>query len=132
MNKCIFIGNLSKDVELSFAKSSSTAIGKFGLALQRQKKDDPADFINCIAFGKTAETIANYLSKGSKVALECRVQTGSYDAKDGTKRYTTDFIVDRFEFIGVAAKTENNNKKSFAGASFEEDFTPVDDGDMPF
>lgn len=133
MNKVVLIGNLTKDVDLSFAAGSGTAVGRFTVAVARMKKGE-SDFPNCISFGKTAETIAQYFFKGSKIAIEGHIQTGSYDAKDGTKRYTTDVIVDRFEFVGQAnnnnqSNTSNNN---FNQNNFEDEMTPVDDGDMPF
>ena len=141
MNKVILIGRLTKDPELRFAAGSGTAVSRFTVAVNRQFKRDETDFINCVAFGKTAETISQYLSKGRQIALTGSIRTGSYDAQDGTKRYTTDVAVDSFEFIGskdsagsnsdYSAPASNNND-SFGGASFGDDITPVDDGDMPF
>ncbi len=133
MNKVVLIGNLTKDVDLSFAAGSGTAVGRFTVAVARMKKGE-SDFPNCISFGKTAETIAQYFFKGSKIAIEGHIQTGSYDAKDGTKRYTTDVIVDRFEFVGQANNNNQSNTSSnnFNQNNFEDEMTPVDDGDMPF
>lgn len=135
MNKVVLIGNLTKDVDLSFAAGSGTAVGRFTVAVARVKKGE-SDFPNCISFGKTAETIAQYFFKGSKIAIEGHIQTGSYDAKDGTKRYTTDVIVDRFEFVGSGQGNNNNqsntSSNNFNQNSFEAEMTPVDDGDMPF
>lgn len=133
MNKVVLIGNLTKDVDLSFAAGSGTAVGRFTVAVARMKKGE-SDFPNCISFGKTAETIAQYFFKGSKIAIEGHIQTGSYDAKDGTKRYTTDVIVDRFEFVGQANNNNQSNTSSnnFNQNNFEDEMTPVDDGDCPF
>lgn len=131
MNKCIMCGNITKNIELRFAAGSGNAVARFSVALQRMKKDDGADFINCVAFGKTAETINQYLGKGSKILFEGHVQTGSYDNKEGIKVYTTDFIVDRFEFVGGKAGETSTNKAN-SKSTFEEDMTVVDDGDMPF
>lgn len=135
MNKVVLIGNLTKDVDLSFAAGSGTAVGRFTIAVARMKKGE-SDFPNCISFGKTAETIAQYFFKGSKIAIEGHIQTGSYDAKDGTKRYTTDVIVDRFEFVGSGQGNNNNqgntSSNNFSQNSFEDEMVPVDDGDMPF
>ena len=100
MNKVILIGRLTRDPELNFAAGSGTAVTRFSLAVTRPFKKDETDFINCIAFGKTGETIAQYLTKGRQLAVTGSIRTGSYDAKDGTKRYTTDIVVDSFEFIG--------------------------------
>ncbi|MDB1923374.1 single-stranded DNA-binding protein [Clostridium tertium] len=134
MNKVILLGRLTKDPELNFAAGSGTAVTRFGLAVKRPFKKDETDFINCIAFGKTGETIAQYLTKGRQLAVIGSIRTGSYDAKDGTKRYTTDIVVDSFEFIGQGNNNKNNNtnQNNFGGMDFEEDMTPVDDGDMPF
>ena len=72
------------------------------------KKEDGADFINIVAFGKQAELIANSLHKGSPILIEGRIQTGSYDNKEGKKTYTFDIVVNRFEFLG---KKEDNNQQ---------------------
>ncbi len=152
MNKVILIGRLTKDPELNFAAGSGTAVTRFSLAVTRPFKKDETDFINCIAFGKTGETIAQYLTKGRQLAVTGSIRTGSYDAKDGTKRYTTDVVVDSFEFIGSGnnggagrdqgsynngfgssnMNSDYSNSSNSFGGNFEEDMTPVDDGDMPF
>jgi len=149
MNKVVLIGRLTKDPELRFAAGSGNAVSRFTVAVNRQFKREETDFINCVAFGKTAETISQYLTKGSQIALTGSIRTGSYDAQDGTKRYTTDVAVESFEFIGSRG---NNNADSFndgfnnsnsnysnapkndpfGGGDFDNDITPVDDGDMPF
>ena len=151
MNKVILIGRLTRDPELNFAAGSGTAVTRFSLAVTRPFKKDETDFINCVAFGKTGETIAQYLTKGRQLAITGNIRTGSYDAKDGTKRYTTDVVVESFEFIGSgngsgAGRDQgfndnfgasnnsgySNPSNNFGGMNFEEDMTPVDDGDMPF
>lgn len=127
MNKCIFIGNLTKDPDLAFTPSGM-AVCKFGLALNDGYGDKKTvSYINCVVFGKTAEATANYTNKGSKVAIESRVQTGSYDKKNGGgKVYTTDFIVDRIEFL--------SKREEFNGYTPQEDdiFEPVEDSEIPF
>lgn len=138
MNKVVLIGRLTKDPELKFAAGSGMAISRFTVAVNRQFKKDETDFINCVAFGKTAETIAQYFTKGRQIAVAGNIRTGSYDAQDGTKRYTTDVAVESFEFIGSngQADTQGNTQEntSFDGGwDMEADITPVDDmGDMPF
>lgn len=138
MNKVILIGRLTRDPELNFAAGTGTAVCKFSLAVARPFKKDETDFINCIAFGKTGETIAQYITKGRQVAVTGSIRTGSYDAKDGTKRYTTDIIVDSFEFIGNSNGNNNNQSNTsyqdsnFDQGGFYEDMAPVDDGDCPF
>lgn len=138
MNKVLLIGRLTRDPELNYAAGTGTAVCKFNLAVARPFKKDETDFINCIAFGKTGETIAQYITKGRQLAVTGSIRTGSYDAKDGTKRYTTDVVVDSFEFIG-SSKNDNqgsnnsfNQDSNFGSMSFEEDMAPVDGEDMPF
>ena len=138
MNKVVLIGRLTKDPELRYAAGSGTAVTRFTIAVNRQFKKDEADFINCVAWNKTAETISQYLTKGRQIAVTGSIRTGSYDAQDGTKRYTTDVAVESFEFIGNngQANTQGNTQEntSFDGDwDMEADITPVDDmGDMPF
>lgn len=146
MNSVVLVGRLTKDIELRFAAGSGKAVAKFTLAVNRDYKNQEgkydADFINCLAFDKRAETLSQYLSKGSQVAIKGKIQTGSYDAQDGTKRYTTEILIESFDFIGTnnanSNNTNNNNNTNAAtgnndafGSAYD-DITPVDDGDMPF
>lgn len=99
MNKVILIGRLTKDPEVHTTEKSTVA--RFTLAVDRRFKQDggqAADFISCVAFGKTAEFISKYIHKGVKIALEGRIQTGDYTDKDGIKHYTTDVIAEAVEF----------------------------------
>ena len=138
MNKAILIGRLTKDPELRYAAGSGTAVCRFTLAVARQFKKDETDFINCIAFNKQGEAIAQYVTKGRQLAVIGNIRTGSYDGQDGIKRYTTDILVESFEFIGnsnngnVNTNNQNNdywNMSTDNGFGVEE---PIDDGDMPF
>lgn len=136
MNKVVLIGRTTKSPELRYAPGSGTAVCRFTLAVQRPFKKDEADFINCVAFGKTGENIAQYILKGRQVAISGRIQTGSYDLNDGNKRYTTDVIVETFEFIGNSNTNNQGNSGAWNqpedtgnGFGYEE---PIDDGDMPF
>jgi single-strand DNA-binding protein len=115
------------------------AVGRFTLAVDRQFKRDgepTADFISIIAFGKTAELCERYLSKGRQVAIEGRIQTGSYTNKEGNKVYTTDVIAARVEFIGSSAKNGQSSNQDPAGTSADMDipegFSEIDDDDIPF
>ena len=136
MNKVVLIGRLTKDPDLRYAPGSGTAVGRFTVAVNRRKKEDGADFINCVAFGKTAETISQYLTKGRQIAVIGSIRTGSYDAQDGTKRYTTDVAVESFEFVGSNGQANNqgsNNTDAFSEFGGFDDVTPADDmGDCPF
>lgn len=98
MNKVLLIGNLTKSVEIRYTQTG-IAVANFTLAVKRETKNEETDFINCIAYNKTAELISKYLDKGSKVSVDGRIQTGSYENKEGKKIYTTDVIVDKVEFL---------------------------------
>ena len=111
MNKVIVIGRLVKDPELKYAPSSGTAICNFNVAVNRYRKEkEVTSFIPCTVFGKQAENLAQYMSKGRQIAIEGNIKTGSYTAKDGTKRYTTDINVEKFDFIGSANGNGNNQE----------------------
>ncbi len=101
MNKIFLCGRLTKDIDVRITQTG-TAVGSFNLAVDRKPTKDgkrETDFISCRAWGKTAEVMSKYLGKGRKVLLEGRIQTGSYTAKDGSKRYTMDVVVEEFEFV---------------------------------
>ena len=136
MNKVVLIGRLTKDPELRYAAGSGTAVCRFTVAITRQFNKDETDFINCVSFGKTGETIAQYITKGRQIAVTGAIRTGSYDAQDGTKRYTTDVAVESFEFIGNSNNNLNNNSDGNWNQPVDDvgfgDMTPIDDGDMPF
>ena len=138
MNKAILIGRLTKDPELRYAAGSGTAVCRFTLAVNRQFKKDETDFINCIAFNKQGEAIAQYVTKGRQLAVVGNIRTGSYDGQDGIKRYSTDVIVESFEFIGNSNNgnaNTNNQNNDYWNMSTDNGFgveEPIDDGDMPF
>lgn len=129
MNKVILTGRVCKDIDLKFLAGSGNAVSKFSIAVNRQFKRDEADFINCVAFGKQAETIAQYFQKGDPIAIVGRIQTGSYETQDGTKRYTTDVIVESFEFVSGKKKEDG---VSYKGTPFDDDMTPDNNSDAPF
>lgn len=135
MNKVILIGRLTKDPELNYTAGTGTAVCRFSIAVTRPFKKDETDFINCVAFGKTGEKIAQYLTKGRQLAIVGNIRTGSYDAKDGTKRYTTDVVIESFEFIGQGKqeqREDNPFNNNFGGMNFEEEMTPTLDDNCPF
>lgn len=101
MNRIVLIGRLTDQPQLRYTQSNK-AFARFTLAVNRQRKQDgtqEADFINCIAWDKTAELICNYLSKGSFIGVEGRLQTGTYEKADGSRGYTTDVLVQNIEFL---------------------------------
>ena len=109
MNNVVLIGRLTKDPELKYSQSGK-AYCRFTVAVNRDFNKDEADFINCLAFNKTAETIAEWLGKGRRIALQGRIQTGSYENKNGDTVYTTEIVADRFEFVDSSKEPENKNK----------------------
>ena len=103
MNKAILMGRLVRDPDVRYAQNEEgTAIARFTLAVDRmgkQRDDQPtADFITCVAFGKRAEFVGNYMHKGTKILLDGAIRTGSYTNKEGQKIYTTEIYVDSVEF----------------------------------
>jgi single-strand DNA-binding protein len=127
MNKVIIIGRLVADPEAR-TSASGTISATFTVATDRflgKDKEKEADFIRCVAWGKTAEHISKFFNKGKQIALEGNIKTGSYE-KDGIKHYTTDVWVDKVEFVG-----SNNNSQTApqqTPASVEE----VTTDDLPF
>ena len=107
-NLVILTGRLTKEPELKFG-ASGTAYCKFTLAVNRMKKDDPADFIFCSAFGKTAELIAEYVKKGHQLGVQGRLQQDTYE-KDGEKISKTGVTVDKIEFL-ESNKTESTTSE---------------------
>lgn len=134
MNSVQLLGRLTRDPDVRYTDGGST-IARFSLAVDRRFKQeggDTADFINCIAFGKTAEFIERYIFKGTKIAINGRIQTGSYANKDGVKVYTTDVVVENVEF----AESKNSNAGNSTPAPAPNgDFMSVPDGideELPF
>lgn len=106
MNNIVLIGRITKDPELKYTNNGKGNT-RFTLAVQRNK--DETDFINCVAWEKTAENIAEYFKKGSQIAVQGAIRTGSYE-KDGRTVYTTDVWVYKFDFIGNNQNVKKNNE----------------------
>lgn len=121
MNRVFLIGRTTADLELRY-NSSNIAYTRFSLAVDRKFKNEDgerlADFISCVAWKKRAEMMCNCLHKGSFIAIEGHIQTGSYEAKDGTKRYTTDIIVDNIKFL--ESKKDSRPEPEFNGPTSQE------------
>ncbi len=136
MNKVILMGRLTRDPE-SRMSSGNLEITRFSLACNsdRQSRDGErnAEFINCVAFGNQAGVISKYLRKGSQALVTGRIQNGSYE-KDGIKRYTTDVVVESFEFVGSGSGGSNNsNQGNFDMPSFDAPSAPtVDVSEDPY
>jgi single-strand DNA-binding protein len=99
MNSVAIIGRLTQETAIKYSQSG-TAILKNTVAVNRKFKKDETDFINLLAFGKTAELIGNHLNKGDQVGIEGHIQTGSYENSEGKKVYTFEVVVDNLTFIG--------------------------------
>ena len=147
MNKIILIGRLTRDPEIRYSTNdNNTAIARYTLAVNRpfrKNGEQQADFLPCIAFGKTAEFAEKYLAKGMRVAVEGRIQTGSYTNQEGQKIYTTDVVVERQEFLekradnGQQSPDNANNSQPDSGAagSYDDRFMDIPDGideELPF
>ena len=127
MNHICLIGRLTADPEVRYTQGEKPmAVARYTLAVDRPRKAEGqqvADFIRCVAFGKTAEFAEKYLHKGNKIALEGRIQTGSHDDKDGKKVYTTDVIVNHHYFCESAG-----NAPSKSITTDENGFMSIPDG----
>lgn len=126
MNNVVLIGRLTKDPELKYSQAGK-AYCRFTVAINREFNREEADFINCLAFGKTAETIAEWLGKGRRIALQGRIQTGSYQNSNGDSVYTTEVVADRFEFVD-SARSETSKNQSYSN----NDDVLDDNDDFPF
>lgn len=116
MNKVILMGRLTRDPEVRYSGADNqTAIARYTIAVDRRYKqggEQTADFISCVAFGKTAEFAEKYLKQGTKLVVEGRIQTGSYTNKDGQKVYTTDVVVENSEFAESKASSSTGGDYS--------------------
>lgn len=130
MNAWVGIGRLTRDPEVRYTQSGK-ACAKFTLAIDRRKSGDgnpQADFISCVAWEKTAEIISQYVSKGQKIAVEGRIQTRSYEANDGTKRYVTEVVINSMEFCD----SKRDEARGSAGRADAYPGAVVPDEDIPF
>ena len=117
MNKVILMGRLTKDPDISYTTSNGNqmAIARYTLAVDRRFKRDgeqTADFIRCVAFGRSGEFAEKYFHRGTKIVAEGRIQTGSYQDKEGRTVYTTDVVVENQEFAESKAASERNINNS--------------------
>lgn len=157
MNKVVLIGRLTKDPELKFTPGNGTAVATCTLAVDRRFTKDnqkEADFIPVVIWGKNAENTANYMNKGSLMGVSGHIQTRTYDAKDGTKRYVTEVVAEEVQFLSKGSGNSNsgnnsnygnnapaekqNNTNNYPSSDSNQnsyngdEMTPMDDGDIPF
>ena len=130
MNQVVVMGRVTKDLELRNTQNGMATV-KFSIAIDRGRDKEGnsrgADFPNIIAFGKTAESIAKFTGKGLRVAVIGRIQTSSYDDKEGRKVYTTDIVADRVKYIDWKDKDSQNGNQGIP-----EGFMAVEDESLPF
>lgn len=146
MNKVILMGRLTRDPEVRYSQGeNATAVARYTLAVDRRfnrsNDDQTADFINCVAFGRSGEFAEKYLHKGTKIAITGRIQTGSYTNKDGVRVYTTDVVVEDQEFAESKNASQGGGEFAPAGRtssapmSAGEGFMNIPDGideELPF
>ena len=148
MNNVVLIGRLTRDPELRYIPNTGTAGANFSLAIDKQvskeKKEEmeskgqpTADFINIVVWGRQAENCANYLAKGRLTAVQGRLQSRTYDAKDGSKRYITEVVAEKVQFLEWGDENQNTqsnsqNNNSNDGFPDIDGFDPVDDANIPF
>ena len=136
--KFIALGNLGNDVELIETQSGMN-IGKFSLATNQRVKSSDGEYVNkaswhrCVAFGKTAEIIAQYVKKGDQFNLDGRAEYGSYENKEGVKVYTTEIIVEKFSFVkGGGSNPQNAGQTSVPRVAPSNTIAEFVEGDLPF
>lgn len=141
INRVVLAGRPTRDLELK-SINSGISVCSFTLAVDRNFKsrsgEREADFINCVAWGKTAEVMSSYVKKGSVIGIDGRIQTRSYDNRDGQRVYVTEVVVENFSFLGGSDKngqvsknnqsSSNQNNDPFASSKQAD----IADDDLPF
>lgn len=135
MNKVILMGRLTRDPDVRYSQSAdnSMAIARYTLAVDRRRgkgsdNEQSADFISCVAFGRSGEFAEKYLHQGMKIVISGRIQTGSYTNKDGQKVYTTDVVVEEQEFAEGKGASNNGNSRPEPGMASGDGFMSIPDG----
>ena len=137
MNSVQLVGRLTRDPEMRYTDGGS-AIARFSLAVDRRYKSEngpTADFLNCVAFGRTAEFIEKYFRKGMRMGCQGRIQTGAYTNNDGQKVYTTDVVVESCEFVESKASQQPEENNNGFGPADENGFMNIPDDideEIPF
>lgn len=138
MNKVILVARICRDIEVRYSQGDKpTAVARFSVAVDRKFKSEgqqDADFPSCIAFGKTAEFLEKYFSKGMKIVIEGRLQTGKYD-KDGVTHYTTDIVCENVEFAESKREDGGQSSRPEPSSAVGDGFMNVPDGieeSLPF
>jgi single-strand DNA-binding protein len=131
MNKCILIGNLTKDPELS-TTTNGVAVCRFAIAVSRRYSNSDGeretDFLNIVVWRSLGENCHKFLKKGSKIGVVGNIQSRSYDAADGTKRYVTEIVAEEVEFLS----TRNADEQTKSSSDEVSKLQPIDDDGLPF
>ena len=124
INHIILVGRTTKTIELKQNKNGTNYV-QFTLAVNRPYKDEQADFINCVAWSKTAETIAQYVSKGTMIGIEGRLQVRSYENEAGVRQYISEVLVNRFTFL-ESKKSHTTESENSSYPATETSYNPFD------
>ena len=134
MNKVFLIGRLTRDPELRYT-GNNVAVASFSLAVNRNftnaSGEREADFINIVVWRKQAENVKNYLSQGSQVAIDGRIQVRNYEDNEGQRRYVTEVVADNVEFLGTKGSNGNGGSNMGGTTSPSSEPTPYDFGGAP-
>ena len=135
MNRVMLIGRLTTKPELKYT-NSNLPFARFSVAVNRTfnnaQGQREADFINIVVWRKQAENVCNFLNKGSLVSIEGRIQTGSYDDKDGNKRYTMEVVADSVQFLESKSQSQNRSQSNPSPYDYQGSTNDVDVADDPF
>lgn len=145
MNRVVLMGRLTRDPDVRYTQGqNSMAIARYTLAVDRRRSSNQqgqqADFISCVAFGKGGEFAEKWLHKGTKIVVSGRIQTGSYQNKDGQKAYTTDVVIEEQEFAeskrdNAGSEAADNQYASYGSTAAGDGFMSIPDGideELPF
>lgn len=138
MNHVVLIGRLTKDPEIRYIPGNEKAVANLNIAVNRPFKKDEADFFRIVVFGKPAENCARYLSKGSMIGVQGRIQNNNYTTASGEKKYSTDIVADRVEFLDSKNKASQEGYEEYSPKvshpGLPEGFEALDDDDdeIPF
>ena len=134
MNKVVLMGRLTRDPDVRYSQGETPlAIARYTLAVDRRFKrngEQDADFINCVAFGRTAEFAEKYLKQGTKMVVSGRIQTGSYTNRDGVKVYTTEVVIEEQDFAESKAAAAQNSSMGVPQPSSPQPSAAASDGFM--
>ena len=134
MNKVVLMGRLTRDPDVRYSQGETPlAIARYTLAVDRRFKrngEQDADFINCVAFGRTAEFAEKYLKQGTKMVVSGRIQTGSYTNRDGVKVYTTEVVIEEQDFAESKAAAAQNSNMGVSQPSAPQPSAAASDGFM--